>query len=153
MKHFYKLPFCVLPVLLGGCNNQTELSTTSIKSVPSQTSESERSYEEVEDMKILYSNIFGINKYSYHVYFYSLTCSHCNNLKDFIIDKALKRGDIYFVEASDEIAFLKDTSVTIGLTTIEGFGISGYPSIIKIEDYTLTKNLAGIPLIKSELTN
>lgn len=49
--------------------------------------------------------------------------------------------------------FLKSIEETIGLTSIEGFGILGYPSLIKIEEHIVKKNLAGILPIRSELIN
>ena len=73
-------------------------------------------------------------------------------MKPFILEKAVKRDDIYFVEANEEIVFVKDVSATIGLTSIEGLGIIGYPTLLKIESKVLTKNLAGESLIRSELS-
>ena len=111
------------------------------------------SYDEIKDKEILYSNIFGVDSNSYYVYFYSSTCSHCANLKEFIISTALDRGDVYFVKASEEIVFLKSVEETIGLTSIEEFGILGYPSLVKIEDHIITKNIAGVLPIRSEFIN
>ena len=153
MRHFFKFPILLLLLSLSSCTQNEVSSSTSNKEISYQSSTSERSYDEIKDKKIHYEDIFSIERYSYYVYFYSLTCSHCTSLKDFIIPQALKRGDIYFVEACKEIVILENVDKTIGLTSVEGLGIKGYPSIIQISDFTLVKNLAGVPLIKSELTN
>ena len=153
MRHFLKTPLLLLLLSLSSCTQSESGTLSSKKEISIIPSTSERSYDEVKDKKIHYEDIFSLERYSYYVYFYSLTCSHCISLKEFIITQAIKRGDIYFVEACSEVVIIENVDKTIGLTSVEGLGIKGYPSIIQIEDFTLVKNLAGVPLIKSELTN
>ena len=136
--------------MLGSCNKEEEKTNPNY---PSYTSVETYSYSDVKDKEILYSNIFGIEQNSYYVYFYSRTCSHCNDLKPFIIPKIIERNDIYLVEASEQVVVLEDISVTVGVSSIENFGILGYPSLVKIEEKVVTKNIAGINPIKNELTN
>lgn len=136
--------------MLGSCNKEEEKTNPNYHS---HTSVDIYSYSDVKDKEILYSNIFGIEQSSYYVYFYSRTCSHCNDLKPFIIPKIIERNDIYLVEASEQVVILEDISVTIGVSSIENFGILGYPSLVKIEEKVVTKNIAGINPIKNELTN
>ena len=136
--------------MLGSCNKEEEKTNPNY---PSYTSVDTYSYSDVKDKEILYSNIFGMEQSNYYVYFYSRTCSHCNDLKPFIIPKIIERNDIYLVEASEQVVILEDISVTIGVSSIENFGILGYPSLVKIEEKVVTKNIAGINPIKNELTN
>ena len=151
MRCRIKLLLSAFAIALTSCvDSKTESSG---RVITYTSSYKEHSYDEVKDKHIFYSDIFSIESDIYYVYFYSTTCSHCNNLKEFIIPLALQRGDIYFVEASQEIVFLKSVEETIGLTSIEGFGILGYPSLIKIEEHIVKKNLAGILPIRSELLN
>lgn len=151
MRCRIKLLLSALAIVLTSCvDSKTESSG---RVITYTSSYKEHSYDEVKDKHVFYSDIFSIESDIYYVYFYSTTCSHCNNLKEFIIPLALQRGDIYFVEASQEIVFLKSIDETIGLTSIEGFGILGYPSLIKIEEHIVKKNLAGILPIRSELLN
>lgn len=151
MRCRIKLLLSALAIVLTSCvDSKIEPSE---KVIAYTSSYKEHSYDEVKDKHVFYSDIFSIESDIYYVYFYSTTCSHCNNLKEFIIPLALQRGDIYFVEASQEIVFLKSIEETIGLTSIEGFGILGYPSLIKIEEHIVKKNLAGILPIRSELLN
>lgn len=136
--------------MLGSCNKEEKKTNPNY---PSYTSVDIYSYSDVKDKEILYSNIFGMEQCSYYVYFYSRTCSHCNDLKPFIIPKIIERNDIYLVEASEQDVILEDISVTIGVSSIENFGILGYPSLVKIEEKVVTKNIAGNNPIKNELTN
>lgn len=136
--------------MLGSCNKEEEKTNPNY---PSYSSGETYSYSDVKDKELLYSNIFGIEQSSYYVYFYSRTCSHCSDLKSFIIPKIKERSDIYLVEASGQVAILEDVSITIGVSSIENFGILGYPSLVKIEEKVVTKNIAGINPIKNELTN
>lgn len=151
MRCRIKLLLSALAIVLTSCVDLK--SEPSGKVITYTSSYIEHSYDEVKDKHVFYSDIFSIESDIYYVYFYSTTCSHCNNLKEFIIPLALQRDDIYFVEASQEIVFLKSIEETIGLTSIEGFGILGYPSLIKIEEHIVKKNLAGILPIRSELLN
>lgn len=150
MRYFRKLLFLLPLLMLGSCNKEEEKTNPNY---PSYTSVETYSYSDVKDKEILYSNIFGMEQNSYYVYFYSRTCSHCNDLKPFIIPKIIERNDIYLVEASEQVVILEDISVTIGVSSIENFGILGYPSLVKIEEKVVTKNIAGINPIKNELTN
>ena len=152
MKHLSKSLLVLISILIGGCDNSKSSSSSS--SSRSATSEVvvRLDYSDVKDKFILWSNIFGIDEDSYYVYFFSRTCSHCSSLKQFILEKAIELNDIYFVENCEEVVFVNDVSSTIGLTSVENFGIYGFPSIIKIEDKAITKNIAGNSLIRSELS-
>ena len=152
MEYVLKRAYLLIAVILSGCFSNNQISTKiSSKTIPT-SSISEASYDNVKDKTIFWSNIFSISDNDYYVYFFSKTCAHCQSLKEFIISKAIERGDIYFVESSEQDVFLKDVSSTIGLTSIEGFGILGHPSLVEIVDKTITKNIAGIPSIRSELS-
>ena len=150
MGYFQKLLF-LLPILfLVSCDVVEEPENMDYSSY---TSAETYSYSDVKDKEILYSNIFGVKSNSYYVYFYSRTCSHCNDLKSFIIPKIIERSDIYLVEASEQVTIVEDISLTIGASSIENFGILGYPSLVKIDEKVVSKNIAGINPIKNELTN
>ena len=152
MRYLFKTIFLLVTITLCGCDlNQS--SSSKGKVIVSTSEEKQYSYDEVSDKMIFWSNIFGIDQDSYYVYLFSRTCSHCDSLKSFIIPLAIERSDIYFVEASEQVVFIEDAASTIGLTSIEGLGIVGYPSLIKIKEKSVEKNIAGTSLIKSELVN
>ena len=151
MRHILKTSLIIVALSFCGCTN-SQSSLTKATTYSSSSSISSLNYNDVKDKMIFWSNIFGINSDAYYVYIFSKSCNHCANLKPFILEEAVERGDIYFVEANEEIVFVKDVSTTIGLTSIEGLGIIGYPTLLKIESKVLTKNLAGESLIRSELS-
>ena len=150
MRNILRLLIVASLLCFSGCDIEDK-PISSRKATVSLSQYIERNYDEIKDKKIRFADIFEIDKDSYFVYFFSRTCSHCENLKNFIIDQALGRGDIYFVESSNDVVFVVDAESTIGLTDIENFGILGYPSLVKIEEKTVTKNLAGNSSIKKEL--
>ena len=150
MRHYQKIILFFISALLGSCFKQGQSSTS--KTSSSSTSIKSLDYGDFKDCFLFYSNIFSVDKEKYYVYFFSKTCGHCNNLKSFVLSKVIDK-DIYLVESSEEVIFKEDVSSTIGLTSIEGFGILGYPSLIEIKEKIITKNIGGISLIRSELTN
>lgn len=138
-----------IPLLLGSCalNKKEEKINTSDIVIP----EADHEYFEVEDMYINWSDILVQNNNTYYVYIYSTTCNHCKELKNWIIEKALERGDIYFLKGSNEIEIKTDVSQTIGATNVKDIAILGYPTLLKIDNKTLVKNVAGNSQILSLL--
>lgn len=108
-------------------------------------------YSDVSKFTLSWAEIFTVDSDTYYAYFYSSTCSHCIEPKDFIIEKALKRGDIYFIKSSSLDQFTEDPNKSIGAGNPGDIWILGYPSLLKIENKICTKNLAGNDKIKSEL--
>lgn len=151
MRHILKTSLLLVTLFFCGCTN-SEPSIIKTTTPSSSSSTSTLNYKDVKDKMIFWSNIFGIDSDNYYVYIFSKSCNHCANLKPFILQKAVERDDIYFVEANEEIVFIKDVSTTIGLSSVDGLGIIGYPTLLKIEKKVLTKNLAGETSIRSELS-
>ena len=81
----------------------------------------EHSYNEVEDKHILWSEIFEQEPEIYFVYFYSLNCDHCENMKNEIIDLCLKRDDVFFVKSSNQVVLKNDVFYTIGVGNVGDF--------------------------------
>ena len=86
MRNIFKLVILCCSLCLTGCDIDNSKSTSS-KTMFSLSQFVERNYEDVKTKMIYYSNIFSVEKESYYVYFFSKTCSHCSNLKNFIIEK------------------------------------------------------------------
>jgi len=139
MKRFYYLLF--LPLLLGSCsfNKKEEKIDVSNVVIP----DADHEYFEVEKHSINWNSILIQNMNTYYVYIYSTTCTHCQELKNWIIEKALSRGDVFFVKGSNKDVIKNDVSDTIGATSISKIAILGYPSLLKIDSKTLVKNVAG----------
>ncbi len=112
---------------------------------------STHSYEEVSAFFIPYEEIFLIDKISYYVYFYASWCPVCNEIKDKVISSALLNQNIYFLNEPREIKYAENISSTIGVSSLENLYIVGYPSLIKISNQAVEKNLGGDILILNEL--
>lgn len=149
MKKIILLSSCAL--LLAGCdlsfNKKNTSSTESSSSI-----ETKHQYSEIEGKKIGWKQMFSMPEDFYYVYFYSLTCSHCNEFKDTIIPYALESSKtIYFMEESSEFQYASDTSLTIGATSCAKFVISGFPSLAVFQDHTVAVNVAGETQIRKTL--
>lgn len=153
MKRAFKPLLLIASFSICGCYSEKVSTSSSEAFIPSTSNYVQHDYEEISDKLLLWSNIFGIDKEAYYVYFFSKTCSHCGQIKEFMIEQALSRDDIYFVESSDEDVYIKDPKQTLGLTSIEGFGIVGYPSLVRIVSGIITLNVVGSPNVKSEIMN
>lgn len=135
--------FCLViltAILAGSCAPQNQEPNYEPAIVPEITI---HNYFEIEEKKIGWNDIFNIYFNKYYVYYFSTTCSHCAEIKNWIIETALKRGDIFFVQASEKDVLKIDVSDTIGLTTSENMKIIGYPSLVEITNWKVTKNVAG----------
>lgn len=143
MAKFYYL--VIILSILNSC------STSSI-SIPSNDSEISHiinhNYSEINQYKISWKTTFSQAKTSYFVYFYSLTCSHCEQLKNDIIEYALKNENMYFCQNSEEVIITENVYSTIGISSYEHLSILGFPSLIYIENGILKSNIAGVPNIK-----
>lgn len=136
--------------LLCGCNeNDDPILFSSIDNNGSE--EIKHDYYEINHLLIDWDEIFCIEKTEYYVYIYSRNCSHCNSIKNKIISFAIAGDCFYFVEDSQKILFKTDIKYTIGLTSADNLSILGFPSLLKISNKVLTKNIAGTEKILSEL--
>lgn len=139
MKTFYFL--LAFPLLLGGCSFTKKEEKINVSNIIIPDADHE--YFEVEKYFINWESIFKENIDTYYVYNYSTNCNHCQELKNWIIETALTRGDIYFVKGSNKDVIRNDVSDTIGATNVNQVAIMGYPTLLKIDHKILVKNVAG----------
>lgn len=139
MRRFYFL--LIFPALVGGCFGEKKQENFNIENI--EIPEANHEYFEVDKYNINWSDILKQNKQTYYVYIYSITCSHCQELKNWIIDQALNREDIFFVRATSNVPIVTDVSFTIGTEEIDKVAILGYPSLLKITENSVAKNIAG----------
>lgn len=133
-------------LLLFGCADNTKKET-----ITNVIVKAEHNYNDVQKYILILDAIFDVDSDSYYVYFYSLTCSHCQELKDFIIEKGLERQDIYFIQSSANDQFTTDPNLVINAENPGDIYILGYPTMLKIENKKVTKNLVGNDEIIQEL--
>ena len=144
----FKIKLASMIFLISGCTfNQQETSYYEQEETP----EVERNYSEVSEYELTWEAIFDVNEDQYYVYVYSTTCSHCDELKNYIVEKALQREDVYFIKGTSRDQITSDSSKLIGAQKSDDVWILGYPSLLKISSQKVTKNLAGVNQIKSEL--
>lgn len=143
----------ILLALFGGCSQKEKVSNDNI-SQEEEVDEKKRDYSEISHLKIVWSDIFSQSENEYFVYFYSLYCSHCNSIKNFMIEEALAGNKkIYFSQASAEHVINEQKANQTNVKMLEDLAIKGYPSIIKIVNKVVTKNVAGETAIKSLLNS
>lgn len=136
----------VSPFMLFSCTEITKEEPIENIIIPT-----ERDYKEVKQYELTLETMFDVDSNSYYCYFYSVTCSHCRELKDFIISRALDRGDIYFIKSSSKDKFTTDRNLVINAENPGDIWILGYPTMLKIDDKKVSKNLVGNEEIIQEL--
>ncbi len=112
----------------------------------------EHSYDEISHLKIYWSTIFVQEEDNYYVYLYSVTCSHCNSIKNEMIEYALlEQEKIYFVSSSAEHVLTQEVNKYEQIDSLDDLKIKGYPTLLKLENHIVKKNLAGAKEIREEL--
>jgi len=147
MKTFKKLVLMPFIFCLLSCNEQKE-SATKEEEISVQVS---HDYSEVDEYSLFWETMFDVESPNYYVYIYSVSCSHCNELKNYIIDRALSMKNIYFVKGTSKDQIGKDANSSKNAENPADIWILGYPSLLKITNHKCEKNLAGINQIKGEL--
>ena len=136
-------------IFLSSCSLFSSISTSLV--VKSLDEEINHTYSEIKNKKLTWNYLFFDANSPYFVYCYSLTCSHCNSIKNKIIEYALKVENFYFYEDSSLTKFSDDIDSTIGISSSENLAIKGFPTLLKIEQSKLTKNIYGEGSIFNEL--
>ena len=131
-------------------------SACSFKTETKDTYESEEikvshNYAEIKNYELMWDTMFDVDSNDYYVYFYSTSCNHCEELKDYMIEKALLTKNIFFVKGSNKDQIGNDPKKSKYAENPGDIWILGYPSLLKITDHKCLKNLAGITQIKGEL--
>lgn len=144
MKKKILLP--LLPLFLSSCFSTTYKKDQQliVEEIPV-----EHDYSELEDYRIEWEDIFNISMDDYFVFFFSINCSHCENIKNEIVEIILSRNDVFVVKGSNKVVFKNEIFSTIGAVNVGDFGILGYPSCVEIKDGKVAKNVAG----KSQILN
>ena len=147
MKLLFKTLSAIMLFTLPSCSLTKKTETQNNDTIIAE----ERSYSEVSDYELLWDTMFDVESSFYYVYFYSLTCNHCAEIKNYMIEKALERGNIYFIKSTSRDQLTTDQNKSKNAENPGDIWILGYPSLIVISNKKCTKNLAGISQIKQEL--
>ena len=147
MKKLIKSISTVLYVTLSACSSSANETTQQQEVVVEESHD----YDEVSDYELIWETIFDVDSSLYYVYFYSPICNHCEEIKNYMISKALEKRNIYFIKASSRDQITNDQNISNFAENPWDIWILGYPSLIQISNKKCTKNLAGISQIKQEL--
>ena len=147
MRMFKSLIFLSSIFCLAGCFEKTNEEKQ--ESTPEVVINHD--YNEVSDYELTWETMFDVDSDLYYVYFYSPSCTHCADLKNYIIGKALTNENIYFVKGSSKDQIGNEADKVKNAENPGDIWILGYPSLIQISKHKCTKNLAGINQIKAEL--
>ena len=143
-----KKPFLfLLSILLIGCsNNANESSYEEIESI-------QYDYQDVEDSHIIWDELLNFDD-QYLVYIYSVTCGHCNQIKQDILSfYFLNKVTMYFVSYDKSIPVISSPETNIGKGNIEEIGIAGTPTLFEIKDKIIINCFTGTNEIIHTLTN
>ena len=111
----------------------------------SSTSSKEfKDFEVVVDNSIKWSDILNQEENKYIIFFYSETCAYCHEMQEEVIDFAITCPlKTYFLDALENDVPI-DSDKKIGVSNYEEASISGTPSILEVENATITANISGI---------
>ena len=129
-----KIKLVFLFVLLVGCSTQSPSSR-----IP------KHEYEEIKDKQISYRDVFNVEEDIYYLYYYQLTCYHCNGIKSRMIEYALHSEiPFYFIEIEKDEGFLSRTAEeTIGTNNpMEAFALMT-PQLSLVENGYVTITVHG----------
>lgn len=130
------------------------LFSISVKTCEEKGEEKTYDYDDFTELKISWKNLFSPAKSQYFVYFYSVYCSHCNNVKDDILPLIYANKEyFYLMEYKPEIPIEIDAYLTIGKSQLDEIWILGTPSLIGIVDGAVNLNIGGEKSIKDFVTN
>ena len=146
IKKLFILLFVLLPV---GCTSNE--NTATYDSFEETLIEENHEYSEVSDYKLVWESMFDVNLNEYYVYIYSTSCAHCSSIKNYVITKALEKGNIFFIKGTNKDQITNDSKNIKFAENPEDIWILGYPSLLFIKSGKCTKNLAGVDQIKLEL--
>ena len=125
------LALFLIPFLFS-CNNKSE-----------EEEETKHTYEEVSDRMHDWSETLSLDKDEYFVYCYSSVCKYCEEIKNEVIDIALKKKpELYF--CNQNVVVEKDAPIApIGESDINKIYVRGFPTIIKVKSKVFYEEYLG----------
>ena len=148
MRKIFTIIF-VYSAIFSSCETKRPIHFDSNSSPNSLT---KHDYSEVREKRILWNEIFSQKNDQYFVYFYSLTCAHCESIKDRMIEYSLYKDNIYFVQSSEQIILGFDENVSLGAVSSDELSLLGYPSLIEINQKVCVFICSGEDKIISKLS-
>ena len=120
----------------------TTSCTPSEESVPQY--KTFKQFQVVVDNSIEWKNILNQEENKYIIFFYSETCAYCHEIQEEVIDFAITCPlKTYFLDTMENDVPI-DSDKKIGVSNYEEASINGTPSILEVENATITANISGI---------
>ena len=110
-------------------------------------------YDDFKDRQVLFSDTFLIDEPDYMLYIYSLTCGHCKEIKQDVLNYVNDVDyPIYLSQFTSDIVVGNDIEETIGVSSTDDLFIAGTPTLIHIIDKKVYANIPGTSSILSYLS-
>ncbi len=102
-----------------------------------------KQFQVVVDNSIEWKNILNQEENKYIIFFYSETCAYCHEIQEEVIDFAITCPlKTYFLDTMENDVPI-DSDKKIGVSNYEEASINGTPSILEVENATITANISG----------
>ena len=109
-------------------------------------------YNQLEEYQITWRDLFSQSNSEYFVYIYSLSCLHCQNIKEEVICFVIsEKYPTYLIEYTKDIPISNNVEDCIGSSSYVEVTIKGTPSLLQIKNGYLILNVAGSKEILSVL--
>ena len=109
-------------------------------------------YNQLEEYQITWRDLFLQSNSEYFVYIYSLSCLHCQNIKEEVINFVIsEKYPTYLIEYTKDIPISNNVEDCIGSSSYVEVTIKGTPSLLQIKNGYLILNAAGSKEILSVL--
>ena len=109
-------------------------------------------YNQLEEYQITWRDLFLQSNSEYFVYIYSLSCLHCQNIKEEVINFVIsEKYPTYLIEYTKDIPISNNVEDCIGSSSYVEVTIKGTPSLLQIKNGYLILNVAGSKEILSVL--
>ena len=103
-----------------------------------------KEFQVVVDNSIKWPDILNQEENKYIIFFYSETCAYCHEMQEEVIDFAITCPlKTYFLDVMENNVPI-DSDKKIGVSNYEEASINGTPSILEVENATITANISGI---------
>lgn len=101
------------------------------------------------EIYVKFESVFDYN--TGYFYFYMDGCASCDSLKNHVVTYALNNDDFYLVIPSNKFNYGYDRSFNNGVTNYQDIVITGFPTLLEIENYQVSNNYVGVNEISNLL--
>ena len=118
-------------------------------STPKTSEKATYDYDDIQT-HIEWNEVFSQSDSDYLVYFYSLTCGHCKEMKEDILSYYFKNKPVmYFVETSNsKDARFGPGGELKGISDVDNFFIFGTPFLIRVITKKVSEYYSGVKQIR-----